>query len=125
MSNAISFSEDADFVQEAKKNGSRILAMWKDDPVWHSVEWATPKGCAPHWGIEGQWTPGADPIYFLPSPPIPMIDAAMVEPDWQKARRLGRKAYEDGKDYKNNPFTGKTLRAIWLGHYMEAQAKGL
>lgn len=62
---------DPDFVVAAKVSGKAVLACWPHLPGWHHASWKAPHGCEQHWCIEGRWTPGPDPIAFLPMPRIP------------------------------------------------------
>ena len=59
---------EPDFVVVAKKDGMAVLARWERMPGWHYAVWKAPDGSEPHWCVEGRWTPGPDPVAFMPMP---------------------------------------------------------
>ena len=60
-----------DWLAEAKNACAPVLALWPGEDRWHCTWWTSPNDrSTAHWCIEGRWTPGPDPIAFLPMPSV-------------------------------------------------------
>lgn len=63
-------------MRDAPKDGTTILAYFPSRG-WFFVKWGQPEGCIAHWCINGQWTPGTDPVCWMPAtvPQEPPLEA--------------------------------------------------
>lgn len=59
------------FAAAARLTGVSILAFWEGDTTWRVARWVAKAGITPHWGVDGNWTPGPDPVAFAEMPPLP------------------------------------------------------